>query len=265
MAAEAPGWPGQPGFGIRLSWGPAGIDALRGEVAVLVLVDVLRFTTALDVATARGAAVLPAPWQFDPSSMPPVAGATEIADGSGPRRLSLSPGSLTDLGPGDLVVLPSANGSNCSTMAGGSGAVVVAACLRNAAAAARHAARLAGSGALGVVPCGERWPDGGLRPAVEDLLGAGAVVAALAGSEALAGATASPRSCAPEAAAAGDAYAACEDLSTALAQCESGRELRERGLAGDVAWAAERNVSWTVPVLGADGAYRALLAGPSPT
>ncbi|HXZ61515.1 MAG TPA: 2-phosphosulfolactate phosphatase [Acidimicrobiales bacterium] len=249
MAARAARWAGQKGFGVRLSWGPAGIEALAHEVAVLVLVDVLRFGTALDVATASGAAVRPAPWPFDPEDQPAHGGAVEVADGSGRRRLGLSPGSLAVLGPDDLIVLPSANGSHCSALAARSGAVVVAASLRNATAVARYAARVRGPGAVGVVPCGEVWPGGGLRPAVEDLLGAGAVVAAL---------TAAPpsRSCAPEAAAAMAAFCACDDLAAALGESESGRELRDKGLSGDVAWAAALDVSNAVPVLGADGAYR---------
>ena len=256
MSARAPGWAGQAGFGVRLSWGPAGIEALRDEVAVLVLVDVLRFGTALDVATACGAAVRPVPWPFEPGAGgadnaegDDNADGVEVADGTGPRRLSLSPGSLAGLGPGDQIVLPSANGSHCSTLAAGARAVVVAACLRNAVAVARYAAGAAGPGAVGVVPCGERWPDGRLRPAVEDLIGAGAVVEALS-------APAPARTCAPEAAAAMAAYRGCGDLTAALSESESGRELREKGLSLDVAWAAALNVSDAVPVLGADGAYR---------
>ncbi len=43
-------------------WGLAGMEALRGRAAVLVVVDVLSFSTAVDVVTARGTSVLPFPW-----------------------------------------------------------------------------------------------------------------------------------------------------------------------------------------------------------
>jgi 2-phosphosulfolactate phosphatase len=237
-------WATQSGFGVRLCWGTAGIATLADDVAALVLVDVLRFTTALDVATAAGAVVHPAPWPLDPARVP--AGA-EVADGSGPRGLSLSPASLAVLTPADVIVLPSPNGSHCSSAAASVCATVVGGCLRNASALARWVDEAAQGGAVGVVPCGERWPDGSLRPGVEDLLGAGAIVSELAGE----------RSCSPEAAAAQAAFlAARPEIAGALAESASGRQLRDKGLEDDVGWASAVDVSECVPLLGADGAYR---------
>jgi 2-phosphosulfolactate phosphatase len=102
---------------------------------------------------------------------------------------------------------------------------------------------------LTVVPAGERWPDGSLRPAVEDLLGAGAVLAALdLPSSALS----------PEAAAARAAFLALgpHDAADAVRTSSSGQELIEGGFAGDVDVAVELDASTAVPVL-VGGCFRA--------
>jgi 2-phosphosulfolactate phosphatase len=94
-----------------------------------------------------------------------------------------------------------------------------------------------------VIACGERWPDGSLRPALEDLLGAGAILAGARGGAS------------PEARAAVAAFRAAEaDLPEILRQCASGRELRDKGREADVAYAARLNVSTVVPVL-TDGVF----------
>jgi 2-phosphosulfolactate phosphatase len=100
---------------------------------------------------------------------------------------------------------------------------------------------------VAVVAAGERWNDGPLRPAVEDLWGAGAFIAALAGSgEARQGGA----GVSPEARAAAAAYREiAADLPGALADCASGRELIGNGYPGDVAIAGERPDSGAVPVL----------------
>lgn len=243
--SDGPGWATQSGFGVRLCWGVTGLQALADEVAAVALVDVLRFTTALDVAASAGAIVGVAPWPLDRADSPD---GVEMADGTGPRRLSLSPGSLVGLAAGERIILPSANGSHISVAAADAGVAVVGGCLRNAVAVARWLDERAGGGAVAVVPCGERWPDGSLRAAVEDLLGAGAIVSHLAGE----------RSCSPEASAARAAFeAARAEIATALAESVSGRELRAKGLEDDVLFSAEVDVSECVPVLGAERAYRA--------
>jgi 2-phosphosulfolactate phosphatase len=154
-------------------------------------------------------------------------------------RPSLSPASLRRAPGVERLVLPSPNGATIAAALSSSGATVVAACLRNAAAVARFADRhLERTGtSLAVVAAGERWPDGSSRCAVEDLWGAGAVLAAL-GS----GADRSPR-----AAAAGAASATCS--TEGLRACVSGRELVLAGFDEDVAIAGERDASTAVPVL----------------
>jgi 2-phosphosulfolactate phosphatase len=89
-----------------------------------------------------------------------------------------------------------------------------------------------------VIPAGEHWPERSLRPALEDLLGAGAIIAHLSGS------------LSPEGQAAADLYrAALQDLESRVRQCGSGRELIARGFERDVVLACELNVSEGVPIL----------------
>lgn len=116
--------------------------------------------------------------------------------------------------------------------------------LRNAAAVAGwiEASMEPGTGDVAVIAAGERCRDGTLRPAVEDLWGAGAVIAGLA--------AAGWTSVSPEAQAAVDGYAAIRGRERdALLACASGRELVDRGYRADVEIAAEVNVSAAVPLL----------------
>jgi 2-phosphosulfolactate phosphatase len=57
----------QRGFDIRLEWGLTGLRTLLPELATVVIVDVLRFTTAVESAVTAGCTVFPYRWQ-DPSA-----------------------------------------------------------------------------------------------------------------------------------------------------------------------------------------------------
>jgi 2-phosphosulfolactate phosphatase len=92
-------------------------------------------------------------------------------------------------------------------------------------------------GRAGVIAAGERWPHGSLRPALEDLLGAGAILSHLPES-----------SLSPDARAAVAAYRAAR-IREDIAACPSGRELVEAGFAEDVAIAIQEDISEMVPVL----------------
>lgn len=259
-------WSAQSGYGVRFEWGPEGARRLvaGGDVACLVVVDVLSFTTAVSVAVDTGTQVFPYAWRDESAVAFAAERGAELAVG----RRAMTAGSPWSLSPAALrrapftprLMLPSPNGSAIAAAVGASGAVVAAGCLRNAAAVGSW---LAGQGygvperPVAVVAAGERWRDGGLRPALEDLLGAGAVVSAVVSSQVppMSGAGVSP-----EASAAAASYASCADVASAVADCASGRELRGHGLADDVAVAVELGASERVPVL-VDGAFTAPNAG----
>jgi 2-phosphosulfolactate phosphatase len=230
-------WHLQDDYEVRFEWGTAGTSALAGRARIVVVVDVLRFTTAVDAAVVCGAAVYPFRWR-DPSAatFARSVGAT-LADHTDPTGLSLSPVSLSRLGPGDAVVLPSPNGSTCAVLADKARASVVASCLRNAHAVAawlNDSVR-----PVAVIACGEHWPDGSLRPCLEDLLGAGALISQLRGS----------RSAEAEAAAGVWEAARSGDIGAMLRTCGSGRELREKGRSDDVEYAGKVEASTAVPLL----------------
>jgi 2-phosphosulfolactate phosphatase len=223
---------------------------VRADVAVVV--DVLSFTPPLSVAVDRGIAVYPFPWASEEA--PAYADARDAVLALGRRAglehdaVSLSPMSFAEVSGIQRVVLPSPNGSSISHALLSSGATVVAGSLRNATAVAGWLApRLAEGATLAVVPAGERWPDGTLRPAAEDLWGAGAILHAL-GQRGTTGLS-------PEARLAAAAYAeVAPRIARELRACASGVELIERGFGSDVEIAAETDVSPVVPVL-TDGAF----------
>jgi 2-phosphosulfolactate phosphatase len=229
-------------------WGLHGVEALRDQVAALVIVDVLSFSTAVDVAVARGASIVPFPFgDHDAARHAAASAGALLAEPRGMASASdftLSPASLVSIPRGTRLLLPSPNGSRLS-LAGGT-VPVFTGCLRNAKAVAAAAQSMAGGGSVGVVPAGELWGDGSLRPAVEDLLGAGAILETL------------DLSLSSEARVARDAFRAVRhDLAAILRGSVSGRELIGRGFEKDIKLATALNLSTTAPLL-RDGVYRAV-------
>ena len=228
-------------FQLRFEWGPQGVACLAPGSDAVVIMDVLSFSTAVVVAAAREATVFPYRWADDTAAEYARSLGALLA---GPRReagYSLSPGSLTGLPRGSRIVLPSPNGATLSLATGGT--PTFAGCLRNASVVAR-AAQSCGP-RVAVIACGERWPNGALRPALEDHIGAGAVLAHLDGVMS------------PEAAAAVSVFeSAAAHLPEALRNSVSGKELAGRGFEDDVAIASELNSDDVAPRL-RDGAYAA--------
>jgi 2-phosphosulfolactate phosphatase len=238
----------QRGYPVRCEWGLEGLTHLLSGCQVVVLVDVLSFTTSVTTAVERGAWVYPfnGPPQAAEQFAASIGGVLAGRDWANTERFSLIPTSLLEIPAGTRLVLPSANGARLSLAAGD--VPVIAACLRNARAAAR-AAQTLGEPIL-VVPAGERWLEAGgggmtelMRPALEDLLGAGAVISHLNGRRS------------PEAAAAAAVYEGLlPNLLEIMMECSSGRELVARQREADVRYSAELDASQAAPVL-VEGAY----------
>jgi 2-phosphosulfolactate phosphatase len=225
-------------------WGLEGARKFENHVGAIVVVDVLSFSTCVDVAVAQGAVVYPiANKDRNVASTMAKSIGGEVA---GPRgdngyRYSLSPATLSSIASGTKLVLPSPNGSAISAAI--STVRIIAGCLRNARAVAKRIATISPEKPVAVVPAGERWPDGSLRPAIEDLIGAGAIIHELG------------RPCFPEAEIARQAFlSASASLEELINNCVSGQELIQRGYPQHVSIGIALNASTTAPRL-VDGAY----------
>jgi 2-phosphosulfolactate phosphatase len=236
--------------GVRFGWALPAALALCDPAGALVIVDVLSFTTSVTVAVSRGTMVYPHRWP-DPgveafAAAHDAVWAARRGQVSASHPWSLSPAHLLAAPAPERLVLPSPNGSAIAAAA--TAGHILAGCLRNTTAVARW---LSGHGfgqpdrPVAVIAAGERWPAGELRPALEDLLGAGAIIAALGPRAALS----------PEAAAAAAAWRHHRrDIIDVIHRCSSGQELTAAGHAPDVDVAAQYDSQETVPIL-AGGAF----------
>ena len=193
----------------------------------------MSFSTAVDIALSQKAVVFPCRWKSEKA----IAFA-EKKDAilANPKRstdqFSLSPSSLRNLPENSSIILPSPNGSTLSLVA--NNAVVLTACLRNASSVASYASNIGGK--IAVVAAGEKWQDGSLRFAMEDYIGAGAIISHLRNSKS------------PEAQLAEHVYnCSVVHLTDKLMHSISGKELIHRGFEADVLLAAELDVSDIVP------------------
>jgi len=218
---------------VLCDWGLQGLRA-SARNRIVVIVDVLSFSTATTIAVGRGATIFPCEWNDDRAIALAKEVRAELASKRGQGKFSLAPASLRDVPRGLRLVLPSPNGSTLAYLARELDAsAVVIGCLRNAAAVARWV----GDRPAAVIAAGEKWSDGSLRFAIEDWLGAGAIISRLA-----------DRSHDAEAAAA--AFERLRDKThDALTASRSGRELIDLGYPEDVDLASEVDVDEAVPLL----------------
>ncbi len=230
----------QSEFDLRCEWGEHGVSQLAPMSDVVIIVDVLSFSTCVEIATNRKAMVFPYRWRDETAADFAASMSAELAGGRGSgARYSLSPQSFLGIPPGTRLVLASPNGAMLTFGTGET--PTLAGCLRNCRAVASGAQKYGKR--ISILPAGERWSDGHLRPAFEDWIGAGAIISQLKGS------------LSPEARAALAAFRHVQaEIELQVRQCGSSKELIARGFEEDVVLASALDISACVPTL-INGAY----------
>lgn len=235
---------GQGGYRCRLEWGWQGAKSAAQRGDILVVVDTLRFSTTAVTALHYGATIAPCATVEEMEALAGREGVEQAYKPTVEARFSLSPLSFIGVAGRARVAMASPNGAACCRYGGEAPALLVGTLL-NAEAVAKVVMNLlrADTGkSVSVIACGERWTipneDGELRFAIEDYLGAGAVLSQI------------PYSQSPEARLCSLAYQqAIPELESLLCECGSGRELLERGRKEDVLHAAQLNRYTVVPTL----------------
>jgi 2-phosphosulfolactate phosphatase len=237
-------WFGQQLYPVRLEWGRDGARRAAERGDIVVVVDVLRFSTTVATAVRHGVALIPCRTEEEAEREADTRGAEVGGKG---RRFSLSPLDYLEGPAGKVVALQSPNGAASSRAAIGSPAVIAAGLVNATAVGAYISNLVRGGKSVTVTACGERWEkpgdDGPIRFSTEDYLGAGAVLRAIQGSKS------------PEASVCEAAFSsALGALDTLLLACGSGVELADKGRVEDVIHAARLDLYDAVPML-TDGVF----------
>ncbi len=237
-------WFAQEEWRVRMAWGRAGAQRAGRKGDILVVVDVLCFSTSAVTAVQHGGVVLPCCNSEEAEIASALSGgvvAVRREEAPEKGRFSLSPLTYLGLEPGTRICLPSPNGAACCGFADPNTPLLIGSLVNAEATADAISCLLEGSDRnVTILACGERWEhasaDGDIRFAIEDYLGAGAIIAALD----------SPKS--PEVLVCEAAFTGSQPcLSDILWNCGSGIELRERGYEADVHHAAQLDLYTAVP------------------
>lgn len=239
----------QSPYEIKVEWGIRGAREAAKREEILIIVDVLSFSSTVIAAMENEAVIYPFPPPINEKAKKYanqlgaelVVGRAEAIKTS---KHSLSPNSFTADDRGKSYVLCSLNGAACVEAAKRVPGLLMGS-LRNTQAVAEAALELKKKTGkpITIIACGERCEkvsanENELRPSIEDYLGAGAIISSLEGS------------LSPEAFVCKQAFEGSKHkLSNLIRKCGSGRELAERGFAKDVDYCMQLNVSSIVPVL----------------
>lgn len=220
---------------INCEWGIDGINKYSSISDITIIVDVLSFSTCVDIALSQGAVVYPYKFKDNSANEYAALNNAELASFNRSKdKFSLSPSSLKKISEGTRIVLPSPNGSELSLCS--LSKVTLCACFRNYRLVAEYANSISEN--IVVIPAGEKWPNGTIRFAIEDYLGTGALLSVL------------KVELSAEANAAKKLFESLKpDFKHLISGSLSGRELIEKGFPEDVDLALELNAGKSVPVL----------------
>ncbi|TQR21596.1 2-phosphosulfolactate phosphatase [Psychrobacillus vulpis] len=234
----------------RVEWGKRGAREADERGDIIIIVDVLSFSSTVVTALHYGAIIYPYPPNLDGKDFAETIGAEYILGRAEAAKVSmptLSPVSFNEEHVNKKYVLSSLNGAFCTWIASKVPALLIGSLLNaSSVAVVANKLRLQTNANITVVPCGEQWSHGlefedNLRPSMEDYLGAGAILSNLEGDKS------------PEAEVCIGAFHYSKNkINELIWDCGSGRELRERGFETDVKHCSRLNVYQTVPLLKKD-------------
>lgn len=229
-----------------LECGPEGASLAAARGDIIVIVDVLCFTTCVGLAVSRQAEVYPCSESDDVFTLADnLGGVAGVRRREVPQRgmYSLSPPTYLNIQSGTKVLLRSPNGAFCSLKAAPS-SLVLAGALVNARAIGDAAVREATDSGhdITVVACGEardpQHPAAGARFALEDYLGVGAIIAHIGVQKSI------------EAQVCEETFLRYRDrLLDLLLECQSGKEQVDYGYRCDVDYSAQLDILDSVPML----------------
>ncbi|MFH1701659.1 MAG: 2-phosphosulfolactate phosphatase [Candidatus Zixiibacteriota bacterium] len=228
----------------HFDWFPKGALKAADQGDIVIIVDVLSFSTTVAYAVSNSAIIIP---YYHPNMAEEIAfrekAIISVSRSEVPSKgkYSLSPATFLDIKAGEKVVLVSPNGARCCLNSNGAFEIIIGGFI-NAKAVCVYAMEIMKSSgkSVTVIACGEREYEsfeGELRKADEDYLGAGAIISQL------------PCEKTNEAALCENYFIKHKDnLENEVSKCKSGLELSEWGYNKDVELAIKLNCLEVVPV-----------------
>lgn len=233
----------QSPFQCCMDWGPEGVRKASERGDIIIIVDVLSFSSTVIAALHFGAVIYPFSDRQTANGLSNLIGAEILPSRKEGKKIgvpSLSPTSFNSGCRDKKFILCSPNGATCAKISGNIPNLFLGS-LVNAAYTAEVADELQKgvNSDITVIACGERWDKvDALRPCIEDYLGAGAILNLLHGTKS------------PEAEVCVAAFKnSVKQLKKLIWDSGSGRELREKGFSDDAIFSSRLNVFEEVPIL----------------